>query len=301
MKHSMTLARCSILALMIATIPQISFAQGSIWGVLRNADQSTPANGEMRFVGFLDNTDEEIRTDFVVGAGYDNGNWYDDFQNYLTEGAGNPYRYHFCNITNSQGAVLSKNIPSNSFQQENITLALVDWPEQPQTLVAERTSDTVATLYWAPDTTELLSYHIYRRVEGSGGSFFRVDNPAGLLSDPGVFDTTYIDSTVSGAGEFEYILIAENSFGDYSRPSEVALTFPIGCCDTPGDASNDGKMNIGDVTFIIAEMFLGGPAPECRDEADPDGNGKTNIGDVTFLISRLFLGGGPPVCGTTGS
>lgn len=286
---------------MIGMTPQVSFAQGSIFGLVRNSDQSTPANGEVRFVGFLDNTDEEIRTDIAVGAGFDNGNWFDDFQNYLTESAGNPYRYYFWNITNGEGATLNKLIPSNSFQQENITLAPINWPEQPQGLFAERVSDTVAELFWQLDTTEALSYHVYRRAEGFGGSFFRVDNPAGSLSDHGVYDTTYIDSTVSGAGEFEYIIIAENTFGEYSRPSEIALSEIVGCCDLPGDASGDGTVNIGDITFIISEMFRGGPAPECRDEADANGSGTVNIGDVTYLVSRMFLGGPAPVCGTTGS
>lgn len=74
-----------------------------------------------------------------------------------------------------------------------------------------------------------------------------------------------------------------------------------GCCVTAGDANHDGKISIGDVTFLIARIFTGGAAPACNDEADANGDNKTSIGDVTFLIAHIFSGGGPPICGTTGS
>ncbi|MFQ5607447.1 MAG: FG-GAP-like repeat-containing protein [Candidatus Zixiibacteriota bacterium] len=73
-----------------------------------------------------------------------------------------------------------------------------------------------------------------------------------------------------------------------------------GCCNVPGDANNDGTLNIADVTFGIARVFSGGAAPACADEADPNGDNKVNIADVTFLITRIFAGGRAPVCGTTG-
>lgn len=74
-----------------------------------------------------------------------------------------------------------------------------------------------------------------------------------------------------------------------------------GCCDTAGDADNNGSVNIADVTFLIARIFAGGPAPPCDDEADANGDNKVNIADVTYLIARIFAGGPAPVCGTTGS
>ncbi len=74
-----------------------------------------------------------------------------------------------------------------------------------------------------------------------------------------------------------------------------------GCCDTAGDANNDGNVNISDVTFLIARIFASGPAPECNDQADGNGDTSVNIADVTFLIARIFAGGPAPVCGTTGS
>jgi len=100
-------------------------AQGSIFGTVTNSNASVPANGDISFIGYLDDTDEEIRIETSDGAGYDSGFWYDDFQNYLTEASGNPYDYHFYNVTNNEGFVLSDTIPINSFQQEDVVLAPV--------------------------------------------------------------------------------------------------------------------------------------------------------------------------------
>ncbi len=73
------------------------------------------------------------------------------------------------------------------------------------------------------------------------------------------------------------------------------------CCIVPGDANNDGTMNISDVTFIIARIFSGGPAPPCQDQADANGDNTVNVADVTTLIARIFASGVPPVCGATGT
>jgi len=64
-----------------------------------------------------------------------------------------------------------------------------------------------------------------------------------------------------------------------------------------GDASNDGKFNIADVTFLIAQIFSGGPAPPIPAAADPNADCKVNIADVTFLIARIFAGGAAPRLG----
>jgi choice-of-anchor B domain-containing protein len=76
---------------------------------------------------------------------------------------------------------------------------------------------------------------------------------------------------------------------------------PCTCCVVAGDANSDGSFNIADVTFGIARIFSGGPAPVCQDQADADGDNTFNITDVTYCIARIFSGGPAPVCGTTGS
>lgn len=100
------------------------------------------------------------------------------------------------------------------------------------------------------------------------------------------YDPWFSDSTPLSAC---YVEISEGSSGEC-----------IWCCDTAGDADNSSAITIGDVTFLIARIFGGGPAPVCQDEGDADGSNTITIGDVTYLIARIFSGGPAPVCGTTG-
>jgi hypothetical protein len=68
------------------------------------------------------------------------------------------------------------------------------------------------------------------------------------------------------------------------------------CQYTCGDASNDGNVNILDVTFLISFLYKGGPAPESMWASDPNGDGSVNILDITYLISYLYKSGPAPNC-----
>jgi hypothetical protein len=72
------------------------------------------------------------------------------------------------------------------------------------------------------------------------------------------------------------------------------------CCIVPGDANDDGIVNVSDVVFLISWIFGDGPAPTCMDQADADGNGIVNISDAVYLVSYIFGGGPAPVCGLAG-
>jgi hypothetical protein len=205
-----------ILLLMNTTL---AFAQGSIFGTVRNSDASTPANGEIIFYGFLDNTDEEIRLETSVGAGYDAGNWFDDFQNYLTEAPGNPYSYRFFNTTIGEGAVLTSTIPSNSFQQENIALGTVSWPAAPTGMASRIVSSTSAIISWTRIAG--VTYHVYRRPATSDGSFFRIDDATGSLANIGVADSFFVDNGISGGGSYQYLLIARDASGNLGPHSTI--------------------------------------------------------------------------------
>jgi subtilisin family serine protease len=98
-----------------------------------------------------------------------------------------------------------------------------------------------------------------------------------------------------------YPFSVETIYGTYTPESLNAFAYMSGCCDTPGDADNNASVTIADVTYLIARIFSGGPAPVCQDEGDADGNSSITIADVTYLIARIFSGGGAPICGSTGS
>ncbi len=69
-------------------------------------------------------------------------------------------------------------------------------------------------------------------------------------------------------------------------------------CDVPGDFSNNGSVDIVDVSQGINHIFGGGPAPFCPRQADSNGDGSFNISDVIYLIARIFSGGPAPICGS---
>ena len=221
----------ALVILMLLTLSTSAFAQGNIYGPVTNTDLSTPANGEISFFGFLDDTDEEIRIETSDGAGYDAGNWFDDFQNYLTEGPGNPYDYYFYNVVNGEGFHLGKLIPNNSFQEEPIQLAANTWPAAPAGLSGTALSSTAVVIYWNAQAG--LTYHVYRRSAASNGSFFRLDSPTGSLGNRGVVDSFFVDNTVSGGGSYQYLLIAEDDSGNLSAHSSIltvnsaSITAPV--------------------------------------------------------------------------
>jgi hypothetical protein len=63
-----------------------------------------------------------------------------------------------------------------------------------------------------------------------------------------------------------------------------------------GDVNNDGDINVFDITFIIAYLYMDGPAPPEPRLADVNNSGETNIFDISDLISNLYLGGSEPNC-----
>jgi len=208
-----------VLTLAVVLLSSSAFAQGSIFGSVTNSDASVPANGQISFFGYLDNTDEEIRIETSVGAGYDAGNWFDDFQNYLTEAPGNPYDYHFYNVTNTEGFVLSKLIPVSSFQQEDVVLAPVTWPAEVTGLAAHALSSSQMVISW--DGTPGVTYHVYRRMATSNGSFFRIDDPTGSMANPGVSTAYYVDNTVDGASTYQYLVVPEDGSGNLGPHSAI--------------------------------------------------------------------------------
>jgi len=222
--------------LMVLAMSTSAFAQGSIFGTVTNSDVSTPANGEINFVGFLDDTDEELRIESADGAGYDAGNWFDDFQNYLTEAPGNPYDYLFFNTVNGEGFQLSGSIPVESFIQEDIVLAPIGWPAAVTGAAGVTVSANMAVVSW--NGVAGLTYHVYRRAATSNGSFFRIDDPSGNLANPGVADSFFVDATVDGVSAYDYLVIAEDGAGNLS-PHSAVFTVNTAAVDAPVAVSID--------------------------------------------------------------
>jgi hypothetical protein len=61
-----------------------------------------------------------------------------------------------------------------------------------------------------------------------------------------------------------------------------------------GDTDGSGDLNVADVTYLVAFLFQGGPAPTPWEAADCDLSGEINVADLTYLVSYLFQAGPAP-------
>lgn len=267
-------------------------AQGSIFGEVRNADLSFPNDGEISFIGFLNNSDDEIRIESAVGAGYEGGHWFDDFQNYQNAAPGIPYRYLFFNNSSLEGAVLAKTVPINSFQQEDVSLSPTSWPASPSPISVTQLSGYRVRIKWSNQAG--VEYHIYRREAPSSGSFYRIDDTLGVLS-AGVTDTIFIDSTVSLFASYDYMVASVSLSGDFSSHSGLAsIEIVETCCVLRGDVNHSGGRDISDLTYLVEYLWGGGPVPLCPSEGDVNGSGGIDVSDVSYFVDYLFGGGSDP-------
>jgi hypothetical protein len=133
-----------------------------------------------------------------------------------------------------------------------------------------------------------LAYHVYRRDASSNGSLFRLDNTAGDLSDPGISENSYIDTTVDDAFEYEYLVIAEDASGNYSP-----LQAPFVCGNADG-SGGDSPIDIDDVVFLLSYIFAGGLAPDPIESGDADCSGFIDIDDVIYILTYAFIDGPAP-------
>ncbi|MBU0985527.1 MAG: hypothetical protein KKA42_16760 [candidate division Zixibacteria bacterium] len=282
----------ALLCLMLCVgLPLSAHSQGSIFGQLRNVDMAVPPDSAVLFFGFVNGTDNQIRLVSSVGAGYESGNWYDDFQNYEGASAGVPYHFYFFDVVAAESALLTGPVPDNSFQQEDVGLTAGAWPAAATAFSGELLPDGTTRLRWSRVAD--VTWHVYRRETASNGAFRRIDNVSGDLSDRGVADSTYADLT-SDATAYSYVLIGEANSAVYSPPSAIITASAGSCCtDTTGnvDMSADGIVDIADLQQIIDYLFITFRVPECLDAANTDGSadGMVDIADLQRVIDYLFI------------
>jgi hypothetical protein len=68
------------------------------------------------------------------------------------------------------------------------------------------------------------------------------------------------------------------------------------CLAEPGDANDDGLVNLGDAVYLLNYLFKGGLPPAPNGAGDTNDDGVVNLGDVVYLLNYLFKGGPPPTC-----
>jgi len=92
--------------------------------------------------------------------------------------------------------------------------------------------------------------------------------------------------------------VCDNCPEDYNPGQEDSNGNGVGdVCDyICGDANGDGPVNILDCSYLIAFLYLGGPAPDPLVGSDVNNDGTVNILDISYLIAYLYLEGPPPNC-----
>jgi streptogramin lyase len=126
----------------------------------------------------------------------------------------------------------------------------------------------------APRTATAWEWALIRRPPGSTAE----------LSSTSVENPTF---TPDVGDLFVFRLTASSSAGARISTVSVLVTATV-----PGDANGDGSVTVGDVFYLINNLFAGGPAP--IGSGDANGDGSVTVGDVFYLINYLFAGGPAP-------
>jgi hypothetical protein len=106
---------------------------------------------------------------------------------------------------------------------------------------------------------------------------------------------TYVVGLITtNAGEADYLQQVDDA-RTWGLEQEIIVDFVCDCM--PGDANNDGQVNVGDAVYVIGYVFKGGPAPTPYASCSGDANGdcQCNVGDAVYIIGYVFKGGPPPV------
>jgi hypothetical protein len=118
-------------------------------------------------------------------------------------------------------------------------------------------------------------------------------------------------TTTAGDGSYEFLNLEPGQYtlmfwAENYEPAIISNVSVGSCCiSNRGNINSDpdDKVNVSDVTFIVAYLFCipAGPSPLCLQEGNANGDPdeKINVSDLTYLTSFLFgipSGPAPPPC-----
>lgn len=134
-------------------------------------------------------------------------------------------------------------------------------------------------------------------------------NSIGILTDS-ILDTNYyacnswagevcLDSTqVSELDPFDFMYEQWQLFAtlDTNAVEINDGSFTIAEAIVCGDMDGSGGNDVADLTYFVAYLFNGGPAPLSLSTADCTGDGNIDISDLMCYVCFLFQGCPPPLC-----
>lgn len=98
-----------------------------------------------------------------------------------------------------------------------------------------------------------------------------------------------IDSADMADDMYDWLFELPMPFEEACWPVKAA---PFIC----GDVNYDGKVNLLDVTYLTAYLYLSWDPPHYTNSADVNNSCTINILDITYLIAYLYKDGPEPVC-----
>jgi len=101
------------------------------------------------------------------------------------------------------------------------------------------------------------------------------------------------------ANQDYHITCASPCSPTHNSCSQLIGALDIACqdCFVRSDLDHDGNVNVSDLTYLVAYLFLSGPRAECPEEGNVDADGGINVADLTYLVDFLFFEGpAPPPC-----
>ncbi|HWR82007.1 MAG TPA: hypothetical protein VN285_01755 [Candidatus Deferrimicrobium sp.] len=94
-------------------------------------------------------------------------------------------------------------------------------------------------------------------------------------------------------------VVAKDAAGHTATSMTNTVTYAI-CGNIDGLEGPGGPVDVADLTYLVAYLFVGGPVPPILAAANVDGvigpSGPVDVADLTYLVAFLFQGGAPPVC-----
>jgi hypothetical protein len=100
-------------------------------------------------------------------------------------------------------------------------------------------------------------------------------------------DACFASHTWTDNGIYDVRVRAKDVY-DYESDWSNSLSVAIYTC---GDCTEDGIIDVGDLTYLINYLFIGGPAPDPIQTGDVNSDGVVDVSDVVHFINYLFLGG----------
>jgi aminopeptidase N len=113
--------------------------------------------------------------------------------------------------------------------------------------------------------------------------------PGGLVLDP---STGVISGIPTAEESLEFVVRVTDS--SLPAKTDIQELYIVVGSFSSGDVNGDGKINLGDVIYILNYLFKNGPAPITLEVADLNCDSLVNLVDAIYLLNFLFKNGPPP-------